>query len=98
MERLHTENDLENFLLKQCGRSVTIVSAFASGTVGVLKSIAAKNDVEVPVGTINALTSPTFIDEARTLLHRRLWVDFRGNGLRLTACCLASVTLARGYP
>lgn len=34
MERLHTENDLENFLLKQCGRSVTIFSAFASGTVG----------------------------------------------------------------
>lgn len=42
MERPHTENDLENFLLKQCGRSVTIVSAFASCTVGVLKSIAAK--------------------------------------------------------
>ncbi|OAE14124.1 hypothetical protein AZH11_01995 [Pseudomonas simiae] len=79
MERLHTENDLENFLRKQCGRSVTIVSAFASGTVGLLKSIAAKNDVEVIVGTINAFTSPTFIDQARTLLNRRLWVDFRGN-------------------
>lgn len=94
MERLHTENDLENLLIKQCGRSVTIVSAFASGTVGVLESIAAKNDVEVAVGTISVFTSPTFIDEARTLLHRRRWVNFRGNGPRLTACCLASVTLA----
>lgn len=79
MERLHTENDLEKFLLKQCGRSITIVSAFASGTVKLLKSIAAENDVEVIVGTINAFTSPTFIDDARTLLRRRLWVDFRGN-------------------
>lgn len=79
MERLHTENDLEKFLLKQCGRSITIVSAFASGTVKLLKSIAAENDVEVIVGTINAFTSPTFIDEARALLRRRLWVDFRGN-------------------
>jgi len=79
MERLHTENDLEKFLLKQCGRSITIVSAFASGTVKLLKSIAAENDVEVIVGTINAFTSPTFIDDARTLLRQRLWVDFRGN-------------------
>lgn len=79
MERLHTENDLEKFLLKQCGRKITIVSAFASGTVKLLKSIAAENDVEVIVGTINAFTSPTFIDDARTLLRRRLWVDFRGN-------------------
>lgn len=79
MERLHTENDLEKFLLKQCRRSITIVSAFASGTVRLLKSIAAENDVEVIVGTINAFTSPTFIDDARTLLRRRLWVDFRGN-------------------
>lgn len=79
MERLHTENDLEKFLLKQCRRSITIVSAFASGTVTLLKSIAAENDVEVIVGTINAFTSPTFIDDARTLLHRRFWVDFRGN-------------------
>lgn len=79
MERLDTENGLENFLLKQRERSITIVSAFASGTVGLLKSIAAKNDVEVIVGTINAFTSPTFIDEAQKLLRRRLWVDFRGN-------------------
>ncbi len=79
MERLDTENDLENFLLGQCERSITIVSAFASGTVGLLESIAAKNDVEVIVGTINAFTSPKFIDEARKLLRRRLWVDFRGN-------------------
>lgn len=79
MERLHTENDLEKFLLKQCGRSITIVSAFASGTVKLLKSIAVENDVEVIVGTINAFTSPTFIDDARGLLGRRLWVDFRGN-------------------
>ncbi len=79
MERLGTENDLENFLLMQRERSITIVSAFASGTVGLLKSIAAKNDVEVIVGTINAFTSPPFIDEARKLLRRRLWVDFRGN-------------------
>lgn len=79
MERLHTENDLEKYLLKQCGRSITIVSAFASGTAKLLKSIATQNDVEVIVGTINAFTSPTFIDDARDLLHRRLWVDFRGN-------------------
>ncbi|MCQ4256495.1 phospholipase D family protein [Stutzerimonas stutzeri] len=79
MERLHTENDLEKYLLKQRGRSITIVSAFASGTVKLLKSVAAENDVEVIVGTINSFTSPTFIDDARTLLKRRLWVDFRGN-------------------
>lgn len=79
MERLHTENDLENFLLKQSGGSITIVSAFASGTTKLLKSIATQNDVEVIVGTINAFTSPTFIDDARELLNRRLWVDFRGH-------------------
>lgn len=79
MERLHNENDLEKFLLKQYGRSITIISAFASGTAKLLKSIATKNDVEVIVGTINAFTSPSFIDDARELLHRRLWVDFRGN-------------------
>lgn len=79
MERLHTDNDLEKFLLKQSGRSITIVSAFASGTARLLKSIAIQNDVEVIVGTINSFTSPKFIDDARQLLHRRLWVDFRGN-------------------
>lgn len=79
MERLHSENDLEQFLRKQRERRITIASAFASGTVGLLRSVAAENDVEVIVGTINAFTSPTFIDEARKLLKQQLWVDFRGN-------------------
>lgn len=79
MERLHTENDLENFLLKQRGRKITIISAFASGTARLLEAIAAENDVQVIVGTINAFTSPTFIEHARALLHQNLWVDFRGN-------------------
>lgn len=79
MERLHNENDLAKFLLKQRKRNITIVSAFASGTAKLLKSIVAANDVEVILGTINAFTSPSFIDAANTLLKRRLWVDFRGN-------------------
>ncbi|MNQ36973.1 hypothetical protein D3C85_505050 [compost metagenome] len=79
MERLHNENDLAKFLLKQRKRKITIVSAFASGTAKLLRSIVAANDVEVILGTINAFTSPSFIDEAKTLLKRRLWVDFRGN-------------------
>lgn len=79
MERLHYENDLARFLLKQRKRNITIVSAFASGTTKLLKSIVAENDVEVILGTINAFTSPNFIDEANILLKRQLWVDFRGN-------------------
>lgn len=79
MERLHNENDLATFLKKQHKRNITIVSAFASGTIKLLKDIDAANHVEVILGTINAFTSPSFIGAAGTLLNRRLWVDFRGN-------------------
>lgn len=79
MERLHNENDLATFLRKQRERDITIVSAFASGTTQLLEAIDAANRVEVILGTINAFTAPSFIDAAKTLLKRRLWVDFRGN-------------------
>ena len=79
MERLHNENDLATFLKKQHKRNITIVSAFASGTIKLLRDINAANHVEVILGTINAFTSPSFIGEARALLNRQLWVDFRGN-------------------
>lgn len=79
MRRLHNEDDLATFLRKKRKCSITIVSAFASGTTNLLKSIDATNCVEVILGTINAFTSPSFIDAAKALIKSRLWVDFRGN-------------------
>lgn len=78
MERLHNQNDLAGFLSRQSKRDITIVSAFASGTVELLVELKRDNRVEVIVGTINAFTSPAFIKDASELLKQRMWVDFRG--------------------
>jgi hypothetical protein len=78
MKRLDNESDLANFLSRQSNRDITIISAFASGTVELLSSLQKKNRVEIIVGTINSFTSPTFIKDAAAILKTTLWVDFRG--------------------
>lgn len=80
MEILDNESNLAAYLGKQSGKRITIVSAFASSTESLVDSLRQNgNQLDMVVGTINAFTSPDFIEhcgsEAGSNLS--LWVDFR---------------------
>lgn len=80
MEILDSDNDLRALLLKQSGREVYIVSAFASSTDGLIANLRVRNRVELIVGTMNYFTAPEFIQSVRDQPRGRegFWVDFRG--------------------
>lgn len=55
-------NDLSAYLLKKHDSEITIVTAFASATQGIVdKLLSQGNKLKIIVGTINAFTDPAFI-------------------------------------
>ena len=79
MKILNNEENLASFLKSIREREVTIVSAFASGTEGVVDLLLDHgNKLEIMVGTINAFSSPDFFDHCKKIENDSfsLLVDF----------------------
>lgn len=77
MKLLDTEQNLETYLKEMRGRKISIVTAFASGTESLIDSlIKHNNEIDLIVGTINAFSSPKFIDHCRKKKFS-FYVDFR---------------------
>lgn len=63
MKILRNDNSLDSYLRSLRDKTVTIVSAFASGTEDVVKTLLRNsNKLELIIGTINSFSSPFFID------------------------------------
>ncbi|OCG21193.1 hypothetical protein A9G22_10240 [Gilliamella sp. App2-1] len=82
MKILSKTNELHETLKNIKDKNIRIVSAFASGTEGVIKSLAANNkSVELIIGTINAFSSIEFIKYCIKLVKTnenfKFCVDFR---------------------
>ena len=61
MKILDNKNNLKDFLLKQYGKEITMVSAFASNTEKVIQELVKQeNKIKLIIGTINAFSSPVF--------------------------------------
>lgn len=84
MNILEEEHNLESYLLSFKNRNITIVSAFASKTEDLAKSLIAKNkSLHLIIGTINAFSSPKFIEYCSQLTYNNktnqrfsFYVDF----------------------
>lgn len=79
MEILKNENNLTSYLDKLQDKKITIISAFASKTETLIDSLLAnKNSVELIIGTINAFSSPDFIEHCNNIKSSALkfFVDF----------------------
>lgn len=80
MQILDSSSSLRDFLLKIRGEKITLISAFAGGTENlVLNMLEGGNTIELVVGTINAFTSPTFIEFCASQKNPSLtaYIDFR---------------------
>ncbi|HCL5343608.1 TPA: phospholipase D family protein [Salmonella enterica] len=78
---MDSDNDLSAYLLKKHDSEITIVTAFASATQGIVdKLLSQGNKLKIIVGTINAFTDPAFIKHCAQKKRKniRLSVDFRG--------------------
>lgn len=79
MKILNYEESLASFLEGIHDREVTIVSAFASGTEGVIDLLLARgNRLKLLIGTINSFSSPNFFDHCKNIQNDNLslFVDF----------------------
>lgn len=79
MKILNKEENLASFLKGVREQEITIVSAFASGTEGVVDMLLDHgNKLEIIVGTINAFSSPGFFDHCKKNKNDSfsLFVDF----------------------
>jgi len=77
---LGRNSDLKKTLSSFSHRNIKIVTAFASGTEGIVESLLGEgNKVDIVVGTINAFTSPSFIEHCASHDDKNLsiHVDFR---------------------
>jgi hypothetical protein len=80
MKIFDTKRSLHSYLRSLNGKTVTIVTAFASGTQDLALLLAKTNKkVQIIVGTINSFTDPTFVKKVRDakLGTLDLYVDFR---------------------
>lgn len=80
MQILDSETNLAAYLGAQCGKKITIVSAFASSSEALVDTLCQHgNQLELLVGTINSFTSPDFIEHCSNAAgaNLALWVDFR---------------------
>lgn len=100
MRILDNNQSLQTYLLSVHNKNITLVTAFASGTEDILSNILENNNtVEILVGTINAFTSPKFIEYC--LLHKdqklTLLVDFRyQNSIHWKLCLINPNIIAIG--
>lgn len=82
MKILDNKNNLKDFLLKQYGKEITMVSAFASNTEKVIQELVKQeNKIKLIIGTINAFSSPVFFKKIREQIQKNegnlsLSVDF----------------------
>lgn len=80
MKILGRENNLENTLTSFSNRDIKIITAFASSTEDLIDHLLSKNNnVDIILGTINAFSSPRFIDycSAHEDSNLSIHVDFR---------------------
>lgn len=80
MKVLDSIDDLENALKAFSNRKIQIITAFASGTEGLLRTILDnENSVEIIIGTINSFSSPKLIEYCQNHQEEkfRTYVDFR---------------------
>lgn len=80
MKILDASNNLENILAKYKNTKIKIITAFASGTNGLVDGLLENgNDVEIMIGTINSFSSPKFINYCIDKKSSSLttYVDFR---------------------
>lgn len=78
MQVLDAQTSLRQHLEKVKNKKITIVAAFGSGTEAFVDRLVKKNQVELIVGTINAFTSPDFIQHCAKSSGDQLifFVDF----------------------
>lgn len=78
MQVLDEKTSLRQYLGKVRNKKVTLVTAFGSGTEVFVDRLIKKNQVELIVGTINAFTSPEFIQHcmAKSSDQLTFFVDF----------------------
>ncbi len=100
MRILDNKQSLQTYLLSVHNKNITLVTAFASGTENILSNILENNNtVEMLVGTINAFTSPKFIEYFMLYKHQELTlrVDFRyQNSIHWKLCLINPNIIAIG--
>lgn len=80
MKILDSSSSLDKYLMQHKQKKIYIVSAFASGTEEILSTLLDNgNTIDLIVGTINAFTSPKFIEYCaeHDSKHLKAFVDFR---------------------
>lgn len=80
MKILDASNNLEKILTEYKNKKIKIITAFASGTNGLVDELLENgNDVELMIGTINSFSSPEFINYCIDKKSPKLttYVDFR---------------------